>query len=88
MAKEKVTKVRDGDTFETNKRKHAVRLAGVDTPEKGQPGFVKAKKALEKMILGEEVTVDTVARDKYKRAVANVKQGRESVNKAMKKHKK
>lgn len=88
MGKEKVTKVRDGDTFETDKRKYAVRLANVDTPEKGQPGFVKAKKALEQMILGEEVTVSTVARDKYKRAVANVKQGRASVNKAMKKHEK
>ncbi len=36
--KEKVTKVIDGDTFETASRKHPVRLAGVDTPEKGQPG--------------------------------------------------
>lgn len=88
MVKEKVTKVRDGDTFETNKRKLAVRLEGVDTPEKGQPGYQKAKKALEKMILGEEVIVNTVARDKYRRAVAKVKKGRVSINNAMKKHKK
>jgi endonuclease YncB( thermonuclease family) len=86
--KEKVTKIYDGDTFGTNKRKHPVRLANVDTPEKGEPGFVKAKKALANMILGEEVTIDTKARDKYSRSVANVKQGGASVNKAMKKHNK
>lgn len=36
--KEKVTKIIDGDTFETDRRKHPVRLANVDTPEKGQSG--------------------------------------------------
>ena len=36
------------------------------------------------MIAGETVTVDTVATDRYRRSVANVKLGRRSVNKAMK----
>ena len=36
------------------------------------------------MILGQEVAVEKVAIDKYKRTVANVKLGRNSVNKAMK----
>ena len=35
------------------------------------------------MILGEEVMIDTKARDKYARSVGNVKKGRNSVNKAM-----
>jgi len=86
--KEKVTKVIDGDTFLTNRRKNPVRLANVDTPEKRQPGYQDAKKELENLILGQEVTVDTVARDKYRRAVAKVKVGTRSVNKAMEKHKK
>ena len=86
--KEKVNKVYDGDTFGTNKRKNPVRLANVDTPEKGEPGYAKAKKALENLILGEEVIIDTKARDKYRRSVANVKHGGSSVNKAMKKHNK
>lgn len=86
--KEKVTKVIDGDTFLTNRRKNPVRLANVDTPEKRQPGYQNAKKELENLILGQEVTVDTVARDKYRRAVAKVKVGARSVNKAMEKHKK
>jgi len=81
--KEKVTKIIDGDTFETASRKNPVRLANVDAPEKGQPGSAKAKEALSKMIQGEEVRIDTVSRDKYGRAVANVYVGRESVNKKL-----
>ena len=82
--KEKVTRVIDGDTFETNRRKYPVRIANINAPEKGQRGAPKARKDLESLILGQEVTVDTVARDKYRRAVAKVKVSRLSVNKAMK----
>ena len=82
--KETVTRVIDGDTFETGSRKHPVRLANVDTPERGQPGFAAAKQKLQELIGGEQVTVDTVGRS-YGRAVANVKVGRKSVNTAMKK---
>jgi len=81
--KEKVTKVIDGDTFETGSRKNPVRLANVDAPEKGQPGAAKATENLRKLIQGEEVTIDTVARDSYGRSVAKVKTGGKSVNKAM-----
>lgn len=73
--KEVVTKVIDGDTFETGSRTRPVRLANVDTPEKGQPGSAIAREALERKILGKPVLIDTVARDKYNRAVANVKVG-------------
>lgn len=81
--KEKVTRVIDGDTFETASRKKSVRLTNVDAPEKGQPGFIKATEALRKMIEGEEVRIETVGRDKYGRAVARVYKGRESINKRM-----
>jgi endonuclease YncB( thermonuclease family) len=86
--KEKVTKVVDGDTFYTASRKNPVRLAKVDTPEKGQQGYQKATSALNSLIKGQEVLIDTVARDTYGRSVANVKLGRNSVNKAMQKHSK
>ena len=86
--KEKVTRVIDGDTFETNRRKHPVRLANVDTPEKRQPGYQKAKQALKGLIEGEYVTVERKAIDPYRRTVANVKVGRKSVNKHMKDFKK
>ncbi len=86
--KEKVTKIIDGDTFLTDRRKNPVRLADVDTPEKRQPGYQDAKKALQNLIGGQEVIIDTVARDKYRRSVAKVTLGTKSVNKAMKKHQK
>ncbi len=81
--KERVKSVIDGDTFKTASRKHSVRLANVDAPEKGQPGAVKATNELRKMIQGKEVVINTKARDKYGRSVADVKVGRKSVNRAM-----
>jgi endonuclease YncB( thermonuclease family) len=86
--KEVVTKVIDGDTFKTASRTRPVRLANVDTPEKGSPGSAIARSALERKILGKTVSIDTVARDTYNRAVANVKVGGKSVNKAMKRFEK
>ena len=86
--KERVTRVIDGDTFETASRKHPVRLAGVNTPEKGEPGYTEAKRALERAIQGQEVVIDTKARDKYGRSVANVRVGRKSVNNMMKRYEK
>ncbi len=86
--KEKVTRVIDGDTFLTDKRKNAVRLANVDTPEKGKPGYSQAKSKLAGLVGRKEVTIDTKARDSYGRSVANVKLGRKSVNKEMKKYEK
>ena len=81
--KERVTRVIDGDTFKTASRKRSIRLANVNAPEKGNRGGAAATKALKTLIAGETVSVDTVARDVYGRAVANVKIGRQSVNKAM-----
>jgi len=81
--KETVTKVIDGDTFKTASRKHSIRLANVDAPEKGRPGSTKAKQELANLIEGQKVEVDTVARDPYRRAVAKVKVGGKSVNAAM-----
>lgn len=85
MAKrnEKVTRVIDGDTFKTNSRKHSVRLANVNAPEKGKPGSAKATQALKNLIQGQKVQINTVARDQYGRAVANVKVDGKSVNRAI-----
>lgn len=81
--KEKVTKVIDGDTFITSSRKNPVRLANVDAPEKGEPGFNRATIRLQRLISGEDVRIDTVARDKYGRSIANVYLGRQSINKKL-----
>ncbi len=80
--KEKVTRVIDGDTFETGSRKNAVRLANVNAPEKGQRGAAAATQALKQLIQGKDVTMKTVARS-YGRSVANVKADGKSVNAAM-----
>jgi endonuclease YncB( thermonuclease family) len=81
--KETVTKVIDGDTFTTDSRKRPVRLANVNAPEKGSRGAAAATKALRDLVQGQEVSVETVARDKYRRSVANVKVNNRSVNAAM-----
>lgn len=81
--KERVSRIIDGDTFETDRRKHPVRLANVDAPEHGQPGGRKATQDLRDLIGGKEVSIDTRARDKYGRSVARVQAGGRSVNRAM-----
>jgi endonuclease YncB( thermonuclease family) len=78
--------VGDGNTFETASRRNPVRLANVNSPEKGRSGSASAKKALEDLMLGETVTIETEDRDSYGRYVAKVKLGRRSVNETMKKH--
>ena len=82
--KERVTRVIDGDTFMTDKRKRAVRLANVDTPEKGERGAVAATRRLAAMVAGKEVTVMPVARDVYGRTVAKVTVEGRSVERAVK----
>ena len=81
--REIVKRVIDGDTFETGSRKHPVRLADVNAPEKGKPGSAKATQELRNLIQGQQVQIDTVARDPYGRAVAKVKVDGKSVNRAM-----
>jgi len=81
--KERVIEVIDGDTFRTAARKHPVRLANVDAPEMGSLGGQMAKVALQSLVQGQTVTINTVARDKYARSVANVKVDGRSVNAAM-----
>ena len=83
--KETVTRVIDGDTFLTKSRKRSVRLADVDAPERGKSGSVKATQKLKRLIQGKKVEVQTVARDVFGRAVAKVKVGNKSVNRAMSK---
>lgn len=80
---ERVTGVIDGDTFETASRKHPVRLANVDAPERGEKGYGASKAKLIKLIGGRDVTIRPVARDKYGRTVARVRVGEISVNSEM-----
>lgn len=83
VRRETVTRVIDGDTFQTSSRKKSVRLANVHAPEKGTAGGERATRQLRGLIGGRTVEVDTLARDKYGRAVARVKVDGKSVNLAM-----
>ncbi|MBZ9572487.1 thermonuclease family protein [Patescibacteria group bacterium] len=56
MAKIKVKKVVDGDTFK-NTRDRFFRLAKVNTPEKRKRGYQKAKETLKKFIEGKELII-------------------------------
>jgi len=55
MAKIKVKKVIDGDTFQAGNR--FFRLAGVNAPEKRERGFKKAKETLANLIEENELIV-------------------------------
>ena len=88
VRKETVTKIIDGDTIETSVRKNPVRIQGIDTPEKGQPGYSDAKKALSELLKDQKVTVTPVATDVYGRTVAKVKLGDTLIPTLMKKHQK
>lgn len=81
--KETVTRIIDGDTFETSCRKRPVRLANVNAPEKRTRGGPAATKALSSLIAGKKIEVTTVARDIYGRAVSRVKVDGKSVNATM-----
>lgn len=53
----RVERVIDGDTFVVryDGELTSVRIYGIDTPERGEPGFAEAKAALETQILGRTV---------------------------------
>jgi len=71
--KVKVTKVLDGDTFETEKTL-TIRMIGIDAPNRGEEGFEKAKEYLADLIGGETVSLeyDYYQDDKYGRILAYV----------------
>ncbi len=70
---ELVTRVIDGDTFETNSGLPPVRLNDVYAPEDKERGYKPAKRILEILLPEDcEVQIETVARDKFGRRVADV----------------
>ena len=84
--KERVTVIINGNTFETARRRCAVRLIGVDGREKNIEHGSKACRDLEALIGGKQVWVEPLMRDRMGRVLAQVAllDGR-SVNKEMRK---
>jgi endonuclease YncB( thermonuclease family) len=70
----RVVRVFDGDTLELRAGDDTirVRLAGIDTPERGQPWANRAKQALSERVFGKAVRVNEVDVDRYGRTVGEV----------------
>ena len=80
---ERVVSIMDGRTFETAGRDLPVRLADVETPLRGRPGYGYAKLKLGRLIYGKDVDVEPVDKDRYGRTLAKVKLDGISVNSTM-----
>jgi micrococcal nuclease len=81
-----VVRVIDGDTvevLEADKAAHRVRLAGIDTPERGQAFGTRAKQALLARVGGETVTVEWDKRDRYRRIIGKLVLEGQDVNLSM-----
>ena len=68
-------KVADGDTItivDDSGKKHRIRLAGIDAPEKNQPYGDVSTHGLVELVLSKAVTIEYEKRDRYKRIVGKV----------------
>lgn len=84
MARTKVKKIIDGDTFQGSYNQF-YRLEGIDTPEKRKRGYNKAKKTLESFIEGEELIVKVVGTSYGRRVIEARKPGEKTtINEKMK----
>ena len=75
----KVIKIVDGDTFKIspgwkwdNEKGNIIRPVGYDTPEKGEPGFQKAKEKLKKLLLNKKVKLKNPIKLSYTRLLCTV----------------
>ncbi len=69
----KIIKIIDGDTFKVRKRvkgSQYIRIAGINAPEKGESGYMTAKKRLARL-KGKIVTIRPKGKS-YGRAVGDV----------------
>ena len=68
----RVVGIADGDTItvlDTSKTQHRVRLAGIDAPERGQPGGRRSKESLSALVYDQPVRVESSKRDRFGRVV-------------------
>lgn len=77
-----VIKIVDGDTIDVQLSSGPirVRLHGVDTPERGQPGGKEATGALTGLVQGKEVDIEPFSQDRYDRMIGIVYRGDLNVN--------
>lgn len=85
-----VYNVVDGDTIDVLvdlgfkiSTKQRFRLNGLDTPERGQPGYQEAKDFLIKQILDQQVRIKTTKVSKFGYYLADVTLGSVSINEGL-----
>jgi endonuclease YncB( thermonuclease family) len=77
----KVVRVVDGDTIELENGQK-VRLIGIDTPERGCPGYQEAKKNMQDMVLAKRIVLVSDGKqttDRYGRLLRYVDLGNEDI---------
>ena len=81
----RVVTIIDGDSLvvEQGGEKKTIRLYGVDSPEWDQPFAMLAKKYLERTALNQNVIVNPLDKDRYKRSIALVYLHNMSLNKEL-----
>ena len=65
----------DGDTvtiMDDSGKKHRIRLAGIDAPEKDQSYGDVSTQGLVELVSGKTITIEYEKRDRYKRIVGKV----------------
>ena len=81
----KVVGVTDGDTLTllVDQNQYKIRLAEIDTPEKGQPWGSRATQFLGEKVFQEEIRVTVVDVDRYGRTVGRIWLGDRDINREL-----
>lgn len=81
----RVISIADGDTLTllVDRQQTRVRLAQIDTPERGQPWARRARQALSEKVFRKDVRVEVVDVDRYGRTVGQVWLGDRDINREM-----
>ncbi len=80
-----VVGITDGDTLTllADRNQHKIRLAEIDTPERGQPWGTRARQALADKVFQKDVVVEVVDIDRYDRLVGKIWLGTRDINREM-----
>jgi endonuclease YncB( thermonuclease family) len=79
----RVVGITDGDTLtllDTTNSQHKIRLAGIDTPEKGQPFGQVCKQSLSDLVFNQPVDIQWDKLDRYGRVIGKVVKNGTDVN--------
>jgi len=79
----KVISIADGDTLtilDNQKVSHKIRLNCIDTPESNQDFGTRAKKELNALVGGKNITVEYTEKDKYGRILGTIENGSQLIN--------